>query len=170
MPLSGAYQAPDRMTMSIEMAELGTSVDMVMVGGQVWIRTGRGPWQTSRLAADELARPLGMTHADWVAGLTDPVVRDLGSAYEVSAGMDVSNALRAGFMSAAGSERLASSVDFTAATAQIALTIDKATNYMTSMQMDLSFPMPAYGADMTMTTTMDFTDFNAMGVEISAPM
>src|SRR5688572_21489336 len=34
MPMSGAYQAPDRMTMSVQMPQAGMSMEMIMAGGQ----------------------------------------------------------------------------------------------------------------------------------------
>lgn len=142
MPMSGAYQAPDRMMMTVQMPDLGSSMDVVMVGGLVWTRTGRGPWKAAPASSAAYASPLGMSHADWVASLIDPVAIDLGSSYRVSAGMDVSDALRAGYTGAAGPGRSTAGIDFSGTSAKIALTIDKATNYIVSMQMDLAFPMP----------------------------
>lgn len=168
MPMSGSYQAPDRMTMTVDMPDMGTSMDMVMVGEQIWMRTGRGAWLAAP-ARDAYASPLGMSHAQWVGGFINLVVTDLGDAYRVSAGLDVSDALKAGF-NATASPDLADTVDFTGVTAQISLTIDKATNYMTAMQMDLPMPMPRYSLIVNTTMYMNFADFNNMAVDIIAPV
>ena len=170
MPMSGAYQAPDRMMMAVQMPDLGTSMEVVMVGGQVWKRTGRGPWKATPASSDAYASPLGMSHADWVASVTEPAVTDLGSSYRIDAGMDVSDALKAGFTGATGPGRSNASVDFSGTSAKIALTIDKTTNYMMSMQMDLAFPMPDYSATMTMAMSISFAEFNSMAVDILPPV
>ncbi len=169
MPMSGAYQAPDRMMMTVQMPDLGTSMEVVMVEGEVWTRTGRGPWKVTPASSDAYASPLGMSHADWVASLIDPVVTDLGSTYRVSAGMDVSDALKAGFTGASGPGG-SPGIDVSGTNAKIALTIDKATNYMVSMQMDLALPMPAYSASMALTMNINFSDFNSMAVDILPPV
>ena len=168
MPMSGAYQAPDRMTMNVQVPDMSTSMDMVMVGGQVWMRSGAGLWKASP-AGDAYASPLGMNHQDWVNGLTDVAATDLGNTYRASGTMDISDALKAGYSGAGLSGRTRTAVDFSGSTAQIVLTIDKATNYMVAMQMDLAMPLPDFSAAMSMTMNMSFTDFNGVAEEIRAP-
>jgi hypothetical protein len=168
MPMSGSYQAPDRMTMTVDMPDMGTSMDMITVGGQIWTRTGQGPWLAAP-ARDAYASPLGMSHAEWVGGFINPVVTDRGDTYRVTAGLDASDALKAGF-NATASPDVADTVDFSGVIAQVSLTIDKATSYMVSMQMDLPMPMPRYSLTINTTTNMTFADFNNMAVEIIAPV
>jgi len=171
LPMSGAYQAPDRMSMSVQMPRMGTSMDMIMVGGQMWMRNGQGEWKAQRMSEGAYASPLGMSHADWFRDFTDVNVTDLGAAYRVAAIVDVSQALSAGYSGALGPGRSgAMPFDMSAAGSQVTLTIDKASSYMVSMQLELSMPMPDLAASMTMTMNLTFSDFNGMAVEILPPV
>jgi hypothetical protein len=170
MPMSGAYQAPDRMTMSVQIPQAGGSMEKIMVGQQVWMRLGQGGWQVQRAPADSQANPLGKTHADWFHDLTDVAVIDTGSAYRVTATVDVAQALSMGYASAFSAGRTGLPIDPNAIGSQVALTIDKATSYITSMRMDVTMPVPDLSANMVMTMNMDFSDFNNVATEILPPV
>src|SRR5206468_396808 len=86
IPMSGTYQAPDRMQMQMQMPDIGTSMEMIMVGGQAWTRKGQGAWQSTGAEHDAHASPLGMSHSDWFGGFSKPVATDIGNAYRVTAG------------------------------------------------------------------------------------
>lgn len=170
MPMSGAYQAPDRMTMSVQMPQAGGSMDMIMVGAQMWMRTGQGAWRVQRTSAATSASPLGKTHEEWFRDLMDVAITDAGAAYRVTATMDVAQAMSAGYASAFGPGMSGLPTDPSAVSSQVALTIDKATSYIVSMQMDITMPVPDLAASMLMTMNMSFSDFNNMAAEIMPPV
>ena len=164
LPLSGAYQAPDRMSMTMQMPGGGSSIDLVMVGSQVWMRTGQGTWKPQE-ARGGSATVVGMSHAEWFSGFTDPVMTDVGTAYRITAGVDLSDAVRAGY----GSQSSGGLLDLSSSAQQITLTIDKATSYMTAMQLELALPIPELSATIAATMNVTFSDFNNAGVDILAP-
>jgi hypothetical protein len=170
MPMSGAYQAPDRMTMSVQMPQAGMSMDMIMVGGQMWMRMGQGAWRAQRVPRDAAANPMGMSHADWYRDLMEISIADAGSAYRVTAAMDVAQAMNAGYSSAFSTGMSGLPIDTSAVSSQVTLTIDKTTSYIVSMQMDISMPVPDLATTMDMSMTMAFSDFNVRAAEILPPV
>jgi hypothetical protein len=170
MPMSGAYQAPDRLTMSFQMPQAGGSMDMIMISGQMWMRTGQGPWRAQRVSSDAYASPLGKSHAEWFRDLTDVAISDVGGAYRVTATMDVAQAMSAGYSSALGPGAGSLPIDLSTAGAQVTLTIDKATSYIVSMKLDMTMPVPDLAATMVMTMNMNFSDFDSLAAEILPPV
>ena len=169
IPMSGTYQAPDRMQMQMQMPDMGTSMEMIMVGGQVWTRSGQGAWQSKAAERDGYASPLGMSHSDWFSGFSNPVITYIGNAYRITAELDISATLGAGYAGPLGPGTAGSSVDTSGVPAEVTLTIDKATSYMTSMRMHLAIPAPDRSTTISMTMNMSFTDFNAVAGEILPP-
>jgi hypothetical protein len=170
IPMSGTYQAPDRMQMQMQLPDMGTSMEMIMVGGQVWTRKGQGAWQPMAADHDAYASPVGMSHSDWFGGFLDPVATDIGNAYRITAELDMSAALGVGYAGPLEPSTAGSSVDASAVPAEVTLTIDKASSYMTSMRMDLAMPTPDRSTIISMTMLMSFTDFNGVAGEILPPV
>jgi hypothetical protein len=170
MPMSGAYQAPDRMMMSVQMPQAGMSMEMIMVSGQMWMRMGQGAWRAQRVSPDMTASPMGMSHADWFRDLLDVAIADAGSSYRVTATVDVAQAMNAGYSSALGPGMAGMPIDMSAVSSQVTLQIDKATNYITSMQMDITMPVPDMATTMDITMQMGFSDFNSLVAEILPPV
>jgi hypothetical protein len=166
MPMSGAYQAPNRVSMSAQVPEVGVSMEMIIVGDRAWLREGQSAWRAQPVPAGSQASPFGVTHADWFRDFPNAQLTDLGSTYRITSTLDAAQALSSGgYSSTLGSSALP--FDFSGP-ASVAVTIDKATNYLTSMQMELSMTVDT--AEISMTMNLTFTDFNSLAIEILPPV
>ena len=168
MPVSGAYQAPGRMSMSTLVPYFNVPIDAIMVESQAWTRTGSEPWRATSGEQPSYASVVGVSYTDWFRTLGDPVVTDLGDTYRVTVGTAPADLARPPATPRRWSAGMP--VDVSSGVTHTVLSIDKATNYLTAMQIDLTLPVPDLATNMVVTLHLSFSDFDSAGVDIRPPV
>jgi hypothetical protein len=102
----------------------------------------------------------------------NPTVIDTGDSYRLSGDLDLASAMADGASAASMVPGGMSSfpADLGAATARVTLIIDKATGFMSEMEMNMAFPMAEMGGDMSLRLNMGFSGFDDPTIVIEPPM
>ena len=164
--MSGEAQGVDRSSLTLRNDQFGVSREIIIIGERAWTRSGSGPWQTG------LVHPalVGATNQDWVRTLTNPVVSDLGAAYRVTAGLDMTNPLNLGYADTmVDAVRSYVPFDLTGLTGQVSLNVDKSTGYWTSQEILINMAFFDQSGSVNGVTALSFSEFNNPNIRIAAP-
>lgn len=174
VPMSGEYQAPDRVRLRIEAAG---SQEVIAVGNALWARSRDGEWQRSLpaalgLAADPSAwvRPRA---ADYLLFVLNPTVTEEGTSYRLSGGLDVTRAVREG----PGLRGLlamgpidADSLDWTAAAGTFTAIIQKSTPYLDSLDVVINAPVPRVRGDASIRLRFTVSEVDSGAIDVRPPL
>ncbi|HZT06261.1 MAG TPA: DUF6612 family protein [Chloroflexota bacterium] len=182
MPITAEFVAPDRMHMTISSGALGFSGEILMVGSQLWTRSGDGSWET--MSSSDLSAPVNPTmmarpgNTDLSRFLINPTVSDEGASYRVSTDVDMAQAIAEGSSAASmmGTDMTGMDMfDLSSMTVHLNLSVNKATQYVDSMEMTMTMVMPdtemSAGSAGSMTIHLNFTvtDFNNPAIRVEPP-
>jgi hypothetical protein len=170
VPMSGEYQAPDRLRLQLSARP---PREVVAEGTGLWSRVGEGSWQPTLPAAlgipadpNAWVRPRA---GDYLLYATDPSVADDGGAYRLSGRLDIARALRES-SGAVGVLRMApidlDNVDWIAATAELKATIQKPVPYLTELEVRINAPAPRIRGDVAMRLDFALADFDDPTIDV----
>jgi hypothetical protein len=186
MPVSGEG-AQDRQRLVVEVPMMGRSVEMIMIGDQVWMRMGERPWESASWAdfgvpVDPFSVFKPTSGAQLARYLLNAQLSEVGAAYRVSADLDASQSVAelGDQASGLGSEAFARmGLDLSAMKAQMVLTINKSTLYIETMELAITMSLPAgqgpvtgalpIGGEASVAFRLNLSGFNDPAIDIQPP-
>lgn len=191
-PINGAFMAPDRMHVGVDVGALGFEGEAIVIGQNVWVRAGGEAWESiSGVTGDYGWPPMGSSFMSPPPGdigqfLRDASVVEDGASYRISGMIDLVAALAAVTPPDEMAARMGSRTpfatempDLSGSSVTFVYFIDRATMYPTSAEMTMVMPgMPSFSggaapgasSDVTITARVTYRDFNDPAIRIEPPI
>jgi len=176
IPMTGEYEAPDRVHTLGEVGSLGFSSETISIGSLAWSRSAAGDvWSqdsSSQFGTPVNPAQMSKLNAAQMAGfLLDPALTDAGSTYQLASDLDMARALAPGSGAPIFGEDMmdTSFLDLDAATGQMTLTINKSTRFVEGMELTMTLPVKEPAGSIGIHLNLTFTDFNNAAIAVNPP-
>jgi hypothetical protein len=182
IPVSGAYVAPDRMRLAIAGSTLGVDGEMILIGDELWMRTGEAGWTTAGAGTggmrglsmgagmhpSMITRPTSSEIAQFISEMS---LSDQGGNYLLTGRIDLAQLMAEtlGEDAMLGQQMMSDEMD--SLTTEVNFTVNKATLYTENVAFVMGMSAPAAGSqgDMNVTINFEMFDFDSPDITIEAP-